>query len=561
MLMMREDITPADVQGLRDEITMLMMRDDITPEDVQGLRDQITMLMMRDDITPEDVQALRDQITTLMMRPTQADLDAAEDRGDAFEKAQNARDDATGAVNTATEAVEDATEASGKITALTVAGDSAMAEVNAQAVLTARDDANDAVTTAEMALQSAKTALADVDADADSLIRALEAAITVAEDQLKLAKAQAEGTALKAAVALVEGEDPKADSYPMTPAQHGKAVAMDIAEALLPTSGTDGGRARGTHGDTPPADTVEDAVKDDDHQGMNWAEIVGAANVRDMRIASGTGTKLVKAASLAGMAATSASSGNTPEMTEDVVIVDGAQYNDAAYQGIPGEAFCAGTDCNVDADGNLVGSWYFTPEDGDEFYIGTTTAGVTTYTVETLYARFGHWLAASGENTAINTYAMTGAGTVEGSNYDLNTVNTGAEATTLTDTSAEYSGPAAGMSVYKTFNTDGTIDTIRSAAFTAMVNLKATFGTDATLAGTVNDFSGDAVGDWTVELLSRGFDGSFDDGRTVATGRDGVWSAQAYGSGPTERPTGIYGGFNAHFSDGHAAGAYATRKE
>ena len=27
----------------------------------------------------------------------------------------------------------------------------------------------------------------------------------------------------------------------------------------------------------------------------------------------------------------------------------------------------------------------------------------------------------------------------------------------------------------------------------------------------------------------------------------------------TQRPTGIFGAFNAHFSDGHAAGAYATR--
>ena len=27
------------------------------------------------------------------------------------------------------------------------------------------------------------------------------------------------------------------------------------------------------------------------------------------------------------------------------------------------------------------------------------------------------------------------------------------------------------------------------------------------------------------------------------------------------RPTGIFGGFNAHFTDGHAAGAYATRKK
>ena len=65
---------------------------------------------------------------------------------------------------------------------------------------------------------------------------------------------------------------------------------------------------------------------------------------------------------------------------------------------------------------------------------------------------------------------------------------------------------------------------------------------------------------WTVELERKALPavGDFDDGKTVATGRDGVWSATAYGTAGS-RPTGIFGGFNAHFSDGHAAGAYATR--
>ena len=126
--------------------------------------------------------------------------------------------------------------------------------------------------------------------------------------------------------------------------------------------------------------------------------------------------------------------------------------------------------------------------------------------------------------------------------------------------SANYAGPAAGMSVYKTVNSDSTINTIDSAAFTATVNLKATFGTAPTLGGTVTDFVGDGVGDWTVELQSTGFDGTLTDGTTVASGRNGVWSATSY-SVADERPTGIFGGFNAHFLDGHAAGAYATRKK
>ena len=48
-------------------------------------------------------------------------------------------------------------------------------------------------------------------------------------------------------------------------------------------------------------------------------------------------------------------------------------------------------------------------------------------------------------------------------------------------------------------------------------------------------------------------------GMTTASGDDGLWSATGYGA-MGARPTGIFGGFNAHFTDGHAAGAYATRK-
>ena len=488
-----------------------------------------------------------------------ARAEAAEMMANAFATAQNARDDATGAATEAEEAVKAATAASVKITTLPAVGDSAAAEANAQAVLTARDDANKAVKTAQTALDGAKEALAAVDADAknsDSLTKALEAAIVVAEAQLGKAKEKAEGTALKAAVELVTGDDPDVEGYPMTPAQHGRAVAMDIDAALSPTSETNGARARGTHGATAPADTFEDAVTMNDHQGSTWEEVVGAANVNDMRIDRGDGTKVVKAASFARMAVDSITT-SPPAVGDEVT--DGTEYDTANYMGIPGTVFCAGTDCKVeDVDGvvTLTGSWYFTPTDGKEWYVGTTVAGVTTYAAETLYARFGHWLAESVGNNVVNTYAMTGGNT---SGIDLTTVNTGEGATTLTDTSASYRGPAAGMSVHQTTNADGEITEIDSAAFTATVNLKATFGDGATIAGTVNDFQGDATdSSWSVELQSTSFDGTLTNGRTVASGRDGVWTADAYGE-DGERPTGIFGGFNAHFTDGHAAGAYAAR--
>ena len=187
----------------------------------------------------------------------------------AFETAQNTRDDATGAGSTAEKAVTDATAASGKIMTLSAVGDSAAAEANAQAVLDARDDANEAVTTAQAAVDDAKTALADVDPAGDysgSLTRALEAAIKVAEAGLEKATDEAESDALKTAVELVTGDDPEADDYPMTPAQHGRAVAMDIDAALSPTDVDNGAPDRGMHTTpdaAPAADAFEDAVRDE----------------------------------------------------------------------------------------------------------------------------------------------------------------------------------------------------------------------------------------------------------------------------------------------------------
>ena len=125
------------------------------------------------------------------------------------------------------------------------------------------------------------------------------------------------------------------------------------------------------------------------------------------------------------------------------------------------------------------------------------------------------------------------------------------------------------MSVHKTTDEDGVVTSIYSGAFTADAELLLRFGDgdDITLGGTVDGFEGNAVDPlWTVELERKVLPtpaGAFEDGKTVTSGRNGVWSATAYGPGPIEgeaqRPTGVFGAFNAHFSDGHAAGAYTTR--
>ena len=229
---------------------------------------------------------------------------------------------------------------------------------------------------------------------------------------------------------------------------------------------------------------------------------------------------------------------------------------------IEGTVYCLGADCTVDAAGNLEGSWYFTPTLTTAFYL--KDADAETYSMETLYAQYGHWLTlvASGDDEGaamVNTYALSDGNTA--------TLDYGAGAEGE-PTSATYNGKAAGMSLHKTVDEDGEIASIYSGAFTADVSLLLRFSdtvADVTLGGTIDGFSGNAVDEgWSVELERKtlGGDGNFgaDDGRTVTSGRDGEWTAQAYGT-ENERPTGIFGGFNAHFTDGHAAGAYATRKQ
>ena len=243
-------------------------------------------------------------------------------------------------------------------------------------------------------------------------------------------------------------------------------------------------------------------------------------------------------------------------------MADGAEFDDGDYQGIGGITFCAGDDCSVTQDPDdstilvLTGSWYFTPDDAEEKYIRNPAD--TEYVTDNKYVAFGHWLAANSGNAAltdVNTYATTASGGVVllGTTADL------------TDTSATYTGTAVGMSVERTTDEDGAIESMESGAFTADVTLEATFGGSPTLGGTVSNFEGPGTDPaWAVELQVRSFSGgSFTDGVTITTDdttiQKGVWSADAYGF-TDERPTGVYGAFNAHFTDGHAAGAYAVRK-
>jgi hypothetical protein len=307
-----------------------------------------------------------------------------------------------------------------------------------------------------------------------------------------------------------------------------------------------------------------------DAEGMTWEMIVGSSNIVNTRITDATlNIKSVKAVSVDGVLASAA---GTPDCTNDECD-DGDTHSGNYLSGIAGTFFCEGN-CNVegtDDAAKLTGGWFFTPTDEDKFYVGEDSEFMPE-----LYAEYGYWLTQA-ENggdgdVTVNTYARMGGGEAN------NTANLefSVDEDDFTDKSATYEGKAIGMSFH-----DIDEDNVESGEFTARVNLTVTFGATADLAisGKISGFEGSAIGDnWEVELKepeNDPFDGTnFTNGVTdTVGGDDGVWSATLYGPAPLDhdndpdtalqdqRPTGIFGTFNANFEDGQAAGAYATEKQ
>ena len=473
----------------------------------------------------------------------------------------------------AEQAKKDAIKYAGMLTAMKVNGDSAMAVANAQMVLDAEMAANNAVMDADEALQAAmatKTAaeaLPADDADRASAIAAAERAVEQATAQKKMAMAvvdTAEATedppvidSLMGAVEAVKGANKLAEGYPRMPAAFGKMVADQVSTAI-------GTATPGTNG-TIAADTPMGGIKNDaaDIGAKTWAMIVGESSVMDVRRLVSGAVTTVKAMSVMGSMASDLATATATLPTDDDTATDGIQNNDgafydAAYMGIDGTVFCAGNNCGQSADGDLTGSWYFTPDSTTELFVAGTGGS---YMVATMYATYGYWLGydTAGAATGITLYSATTANTA---NLDLGQVGEGASAK---DVTATYRGSAVGISAHGG----------RSGQFTAAVNLTAKFAAAPTLRGSISNFQGNAVGNWSVLLNETALNASATfgtDGTTAGGGTPGVWTAQGYGSEPinhdgddgttplvNQRPTGFFGRFSADFGDGTAAGAYTTR--
>ena len=180
---------------------------------------------------------------------------------------------------------------------------------------------------------------------------------------------------------------------------------------------------------------------------------------------------------------------------------------------------------------------------------------------EPITYNMAYWLSvasATDDTTTINRY-LTGPTAQSAAVYGVD-----ANIDAFSGTTARYIGKAVGMSVI------GTGSSRASGGFTADVDLTMRFGSAGTesLDGMIRNFKGSAVDpSWSVDLDNA----ALASGVLAATattdggGTEGSWTATAWGgdatTGSEARPAGVYGAFDANFTNGAAAGAYATRKQ
>ncbi len=464
-----------------------------------------------------------------------------------FTAAQDAETAATTAAGTATDAVSDAIAYSGRLGIVEVEGDSGTAMENARKVLQARDDAAQAVTDIEMVLKDVRDALMEAnDLDANTperqnLIDALEDAIVLVEMQLTTAKEARDDIDLENAVAAVAGMDP---NNPRTP----EDVAEEVANAIDAAIDEVASIRDGSHPILAEAGVDQVLAAIEHRRGHSWAEIVGRANLVSERV--GASNARVQLAPIAGLAASDV---HAVDLRDPGTYTDGQEIAGSSHDGIPGSAFCLGDDCAVES-GLLVGSWYFTPDHAGETYV--KPAGAADYVEETLYARFGYWLEVDTGTGAVIVHTFAAKGDPSTLSQAGNGVT---DASQTLEGMADYSGTAIGISVFET-HIGGRLESTSSGPFTATVELTATFGNNPTVGGEIDKFRGSAVDPlWTVTLVDKPLNQA-QAGNTEGGAAAGAWTTGTYGE-TAQRPAGIFGRFNAHMSNGHAAGAFATRKK
>jgi hypothetical protein len=282
---------------------------------------------------------------------------------------------------------------------------------------------------------------------------------------------------------------------------------------------------------------------------------------------------------------------------DDPDTMDSERTFDGMFHGISGEYTCApiGTGlCQAftDDDGmlaGLVGTWTFEPE---EVETGDPAHMVADAIPDADHMRFGYWLQTTRPDPEEDTDDPK-------TTYMIQAFVGGADEFLMSSAivgTAEYKGRAAGVYVRKEVKRGGDIASATAGEFHAKASLTAYFGGDSVavsnqyrLKGTVDEFqdstTGMALAGWAVNLegadpgsasLFGETGSSTPEGNNAAVTRTvgdtagsmGTWTAQFYG--PDEdttttpatdlQPSGVAGEFNAHWTNGHAVGAFGAEK-
>ena len=234
------------------------------------------------------------------------------------------------------------------------------------------------------------------------------------------------------------------------------------------------------------------------------------------------------------------------------------------FHGVSGTYGCSDMDCELlfnDA-GELTklgGTWTFTPGKPATYVIGVIP--------DAAYLDFGYWVIETPGNDGpvyeVGTFAMGKGGVA---------VNPGTMAGKAT-----YTGPATGLYVRKSIDSDTLEGTpVASGQFTADAKLTAYLGTmpsyaavlEDKISGTVSkflDMDGNMIASgWAVELMETDIIEDDAAGRwfTGDTTGDGNWEGNFYEARDVdEAPGSVAGTFDAHFVNGHVAGAFGANAD
>ena len=279
---------------------------------------------------------------------------------------------------------------------------------------------------------------------------------------------------------------------------------------------------------------------------------------------------------------------NYAENADDDDTDDNRKF-DGSFHGVMGEYECTNTCTAItNMDGELVtltGTWTFTPaevaEDADPHMVMGVDPDET-------YVSFGYWLRQSfddddKETVGVNTFS---GGDAMMSPSDAGELECGGIAAGG-KCSASYSGKAGGKYVVKTVTARAEVATLYTGQFVADVTLNANFGGDTIAVADEDEISGsitgfedaaddmDRIAHWTVKLGTAETDSDID-GANIGMTNDGMmggtWThafysrqaanAETTGVDEEDMPPGaVAGAFDAHWSDGHAIGAYGATKD